>query len=411
MGGPIIKDRLWYRVAARDEGQHRTIPGVFPNLNAADPTKFLYAPDKTREVRGAESWRLYTVRITAQATRKDKINLHWDEQHPCNGSTFSQDEDGCRNQPESGSVYGPLGLGGLSSTTSPEIGGYLNAHPRVRQITWSETATNRMLFEAGLGLYQAPFGPYEAPGNKTRPLARMTEQCAGAAGCPLNGGIPNLTYRSANWSDSWDAQYTWRASVAYVTGAHSLKVGYGGVALVSDLQSFTNDQNLAFTVNNGTPTQLTQSLLPYTTSYRTRNMSLYVQDQWTRGRMTLQGALRFDRNSSFSPEQQIPASNFLASPIVFPKTTGVEGYKDISPRGGVAYDLFGNGKTAVKVNFGESSSRRATTTTTSCRTPSRASPPRPRARGPTTATTSPNATCGARRPRTTSRPAATSVAP
>src|SRR5215510_6180227 len=32
MGGPIIKDRLWYRVAARDEGQHRTIPGVYPNL-------------------------------------------------------------------------------------------------------------------------------------------------------------------------------------------------------------------------------------------------------------------------------------------------------------------------------------------------------------------------------------------
>jgi hypothetical protein len=353
MGGPIVKDRLWYRVAARDEGQHRTIPGVFPNLNAADPTKFLYAPDRSREVRGAESWRLYTVRITAQATRKDKINVHWDEQHPCNGSTFGTDEDGCRNQPESGSVYGPLGLGGLSSTTSPEIGGYLNAHPRVRQVTWSETATNRMLFEAGVGLYQAPFGPYEAPGNLTRPLARMTEQCAGAAGCPLNGGIPNLTYRSANWADSWDAQYTWRASVAYVTGAHSLKVGYGGVALVSDLQNFTNDQNLSFTVNNGTPTQLTQSLLPYTTSYRTRNMSFYVQDQWTRGRMTLQGALRFDRNWSFSPEQTLGPTNFLPNRIVFPETPGVTGYKDLSPRGGVAYDVFGNGKTALKVNFGK----------------------------------------------------------
>ena len=29
------------------------------------------------------------------------------------------------------------------------------------------------------------------------------------------------------------------------------------------------------------------------------------------------------------------------------------GYNDLSPRGGVAYDLFGNGKTAVKVNFGK----------------------------------------------------------
>ena len=351
MGGPIIKDRLWYRVAARDEGQHRTIPNIFPNLNAGDPTKFLYAPDRAHEVRGAESWRLYTVRMTIQATQKDKINVHWDEQHACNGATFTTTGDGCRQQPEDGNRVGPLGLGGLSSTTSPEIGAYLDAHPRVRQITWSDTATNKMLFEAGFGAYQAPFGPYESPGNTTRPLVRITEQCA--AGCPLNGGLPGITYRSANWSDSWDAQYTWRASMSYVTGAHNFKVGYGGVALVSDLQGFTNDNNLSYTVSNGTAISLTQTLLPFTTSYRTRNMSLYAQDQWTRGRMTLQGALRFDRNSSFSPEERINASNWLATPLVFPKTDGVNAYKDLSPRGGLAYDLFGNGKTALKFNFGK----------------------------------------------------------
>jgi Carboxypeptidase regulatory-like domain len=351
VGGPIIKDRLWYRVAARDEGQHRKIPSVFPNLNAGDPTKSLYLPDPTKEVRGAESWRLYTVRLTIQATTRDKFNVHWDEQIPCNGATFTTDTDGCRQQPESGDRIGPLGLGGLSSTTSPEVGQYLNAHPRVRQVTWSNTATNRVLFEAGFGAYQAPFGPYESPGNNTRPLARVTEQCA--AGCSANGSIPNLVYRSQNWADSWDAQYTWRASMSYVTGAHNLKFGYGGVALVSDLQSFTNDLNLAYTVNNGVPISLSQSLLPYTISYRTRNMSVYVQDQWTHGRMTLQGALRFDRNWSLSPEQRIPASNFLANPIVFPETPGVDAYKDISPRGGVAYDLFGNGKTSVKVNIGK----------------------------------------------------------
>jgi hypothetical protein len=69
--------------------------------------------------------------------------------------------------------------------------------------------------------------------------------------------------------------------------------------------------------------------------------------------MTLQGALRFDRNWSLSPEQTIPASQFLPTALVFPETPGVTGYKDLSPRGGLAYDLFGNGKTAVKVNFGK----------------------------------------------------------
>jgi Carboxypeptidase regulatory-like domain len=350
LGGPILKDRLWYRVAARDEGQHRKIPNIYPNLNAGTAERF-YLPDRTKEVRGAESWRLYTFRLTYQATSRDKFNVHWDEQHACNGATFNTSEDGCRQQPDSGNRIGPLGLGGLSPTTSPELGQYLDAHPRVRQVTWSETATNKMLFEAGFGAYQAPFGPYESPGNNTRAFARVTEQCS--AGCTANGGIPNLTYRSQNWSDSWDAQYTWRASVSYVTGAHNLKVGYGGVALVSDLQGFTNDNNLSYTVNNGVPNSLTQSLLPFTTSYRTRNMSLFVQDQWTRGRMTLQGALRFDRNWSKFPEQRIGPTNFLTTPIVFPETDGVTGYNDISPRGGVAYDVFGDGKTSLKVNFGK----------------------------------------------------------
>ena len=248
-------------------------------------------------------------------------------------------------------MYGPLGLGGLTSTTSPEVGGYLDSHPRVRLLTWSSPMTNRLLFEAGFGAYQSPLGPYESPGNSTRPLARVTEQCA--AGCSLNGGIPNLIYRSANWGHSWDAQYTWSGSMSYVTGAHNLKIGYSGVALVSDLENHTNDLNLAYTLSNGTPISLTESLLPFTTSYRTRNMSFYGQDQWTLGRMTIQGALRFDHNWSFSPPQQIGPTNYLPAPINFPETPGVTGYNDLSPRGGIAYDLFGNGKTSVKVNVGK----------------------------------------------------------
>jgi hypothetical protein len=351
IGGPIIKDRVWYYATARDEGQYRSIPNIYPNLNAGDPTKFLYVPDRTREVRGTESWRLYSARFTIQASSRDKINFHWDEQHPCNGATFNTTTDGCRQQPESEAVYGPLGLGGLTSTTSPEIGGYLATHPRVRLLTYQSTLSNRMLIDAGFGAYQSPFGPRESPGNTTRPLARITEQCP--AGCSANGGIPNLTYRSANWGHSWDAQYTWRASVSYVTGAHNLKIGYGGVALVSDLQNHTNDLNLTYTTSNGVPISLSQTLLPYTISYRTRNMSFYAQDQWTLGRMTLQGALRFDHNWSFSPDQTIPSSAFLANPLVFPQTDGVTGYNDLSPRGGIAYDLFGDGRTAVKVNFGK----------------------------------------------------------
>ena len=86
----------------------------------------------------------------------------------------------------------------------------------------------------------------------------------------------------------------------------------------------------------------------------TEAAAIYAQDTWTLKRLTLQGALRFDRAWSF-----IPANNgtdddhpYIAAPISFDRTAGMISYKDISPRVGAAYDVFGNAKTAIKANFG-----------------------------------------------------------
>jgi TonB-dependent receptor-like protein len=82
---------------------------------------------------------------------------------------------------------------------------------------------------------------------------------------------------------------------------------------------------------------------------------VYIQDTWTRKKLTLQGALRYDRASSFSPAKHngtTLTSRFNANPITLDRTDGVNAYNDISPRFGVAYDLFGDGKTAIKLNMG-----------------------------------------------------------
>ena len=73
--------------------------------------------------------------------------------------------------------------------------------------------------EAGFGTYLARYGSGELPGNPTRDMVRVTEQCA--AGCAVNGGIPNLAFRSHNWEDNWNGAHTWRGSASYVTGAHT----------------------------------------------------------------------------------------------------------------------------------------------------------------------------------------------
>jgi hypothetical protein len=351
VGGPIKKDRLWFYVTARDEGQHRTIPNIYPNLNAGDATKYSYSPDSTRQAQGAESFQLASIRLTTQITPRNKFNYHQDFQFPCNGAAFTSSGDACRVQKNSNEVVGAIGLGGLTATTSPETTQYLGGTLiKNSQFTWSSPVTNKLLLEAGLGTYRAAWGPFEQPGNTTRGLARITEQAA------LNGAVAGLQYRSANWAQDWDNPNTWRASASYVTGAHNFKFGYIGGYLVEDIENHGNDLNLAYTFNNGVPISVTESLRVFKQSDRVRYDALYGQDQWTLGRITLQGALRFDHAWSYSPPQTIgPAliggQTFLATPLQFGRTDGVN-YKDISPRGGFAWDLFGNGKTAIKINTG-----------------------------------------------------------
>ncbi len=76
------------------------------------------------------------------------------------------------------------------------------------------------------------------------------------------------------------------------------------------------------------------------------------QDQWTRGRLTLQGGLRYEHVHSFFPEGENGYEAHQFGPgFQFPRTEGVRGFNDITPRMGGAYDLFGNGRTAIKVSM------------------------------------------------------------
>ena len=149
------------------------------------------------------------------------------------------------------------------------------------------------------------------------------------------------------------ARISWRAALTYVTGAHSLKVGYQQTFMTDDRTWMTNDQNLTYRFNNGVPNQLTQSISPWVNNARVAWQGLFVQDQWTRNRLTLQGAARFDRAWSWFPAQQEGPSRFLPTPIVIPETRGVDSYKDVTLRMGVAYDLTGTGKTALKMTLGK----------------------------------------------------------
>jgi hypothetical protein len=326
-GGPIKQDRLWFFWTARHQGNRKFVTGMFLNANAGDPTKWTFEPSTTRATDGG-TWKSSSIRLTWQATPRNKFNVFWDEQAMCS----------------SGCVEGSI-TGG-TPTRSPEAHQPTESWPmHVQQLTWTSPATNRLLLDAAFGTNLLRWGGKERPDN-SRDLIPVQEQA---------GTIPNLWYRGQqSWSRNWIGVHSWRASAAHVTGAHSMKFGYQGNYLVSDVNNFRPDARLEYRLQNGMPNRLTMFAdWGAETQNRTASSALYAQEQWTLQRLTLQGGLRYERAWSWSPEQRVGPDLFVPSQIVLPRTSGVDAWNDIVVRTAATYDLFGTGKTALKVNLGE----------------------------------------------------------
>jgi hypothetical protein len=140
----------------------------------------------------------------------------------------------------------------------------------------------------------------------------------------------------------------------------SLRFGYDGFYSKQTLEShLTGSDGLIITINRltGARSFTVNAVDGYPAGGSAienyvKASGLYVEDQWTLGRLTLQGAVRFDYAMSGYPEQTYGPGLLVPNAVTFPAGKAVWGYKDITPRVGAAYDLFGNGRTALKFNFG-----------------------------------------------------------
>ena len=130
-GGPFKRDAVWFWFSMRYNGVENWAP-VFENLNAYNPTEYLYVPDT--ENRGLLEGRSYnsSLRVTWQASPRNKI-----------AGTYKQDTwCDCPN--------------GITALVAPEAARDFR-FPCLRQmhVEWTSPVTSKLLVEAvGMNLYE-----------------------------------------------------------------------------------------------------------------------------------------------------------------------------------------------------------------------------------------------------------------
>jgi hypothetical protein len=346
LGGPIMRDRMWFFGTYRDFGAHQVIPGAFWNKNTGDPTKWNYEPDESISARGANARTITALRLTTQVGQKHKIGVFFDNQLACDGSAMTTDADSCRSR-------GQDWVGNGSATSAPEAAsggtggvgaaGFGDTFQRVVQSTYTAPMTSQLLLEAGFSSYFSRWGWMEPPGAVLN-LNQVQDTAIG------------LTYRALDWHFNrvnWNLN--WRGSASYITGAHAMKFGYQGGHDIDSGTNFYNDTRVNYRFNNGVPNRLTMNFGNWRNDQHTQHYGLYAQDSWTMKRITLQGAVRYEHAWSYFPAGQgwDGPDLFHSDPVVFGHIEGVPGFNDIMFRGGMSWDLFGTGKTALKVNAGQ----------------------------------------------------------
>ena len=327
LGGPIKQDRLWFFAATRRLDRSQYQQGNY--YNKLHGTLF-YEPDLSRPAFTHDYSTDYSARFTWQAAASQKIAVQHSQHPSCQCG------------------YGLLEGG--APFLSPEAAGEHHYNPQFMSIlNYTYPVTSRLLIQAD-AMRQAYHRNQKRQFGGTD--ARVTTDDIAVTDLGLN---LNYGSRASGYQIFPDDRWHERISMSYVTGSHNFKAGLDlnqfsqGRKEYSDIHVVS--QAMSYTFRNQVPVSVTIHAFPTGLRNTATENALYAQDQWRMQRLTVNLGVRYSEYDAYIPATHLPAGPWVPARD-FPEVKHSPNWKNLSPRVGGAYDLFGTGRTAIKVSLG-----------------------------------------------------------
>ncbi|MCC6990886.1 MAG: hypothetical protein IT181_17905 [Acidobacteria bacterium] len=213
----------------------------------------------------------------------------------------------------------------------------------IYQLLLNSVVTQKFFIDARIGLNKIFFPTY----------LNTTEQTL--LDSATNIRTRNFNVGTERWRDRYQANATGQYYVDDFLGArHEFKFGFDhSHSPVENRATRIDDVEPVYSSTTGLSQNVTLFATPFFTKTAVDLTALYAQDSFSYGRLTVTAGVRWERLEGYLPEQESPASRFFPGLTrAFPEQRDVVNWKTFGPRLSAAYDLRGDGKTALKAAVG-----------------------------------------------------------
>jgi hypothetical protein len=315
-GGPIRRDKLWFFFSAR----HNAVDTKIANTFFDDGSQGI----DDQYIRQA------LLRLTWQVSTRNKVSAYFDEIDKYRGHDMQSNDD-----PEEAALQ------------------WFSPAYHTAQIKWASTLTDRMFLEAGWSSNLEYYTNSYQPGvGKER---GTPEWFASASRLENLQGGRRMAATSEN-TQSPERQNL-QASLSYVTGSHNLK--FGMQYQWGDFMHSVN-ANADLTQQYRSPVGTPKYSVPDSVIVRNtplvygerlnHDFGFYAQDSWKFRRLTVNAGIRYESLVAQVLAGESPAGRW-APARQFAEVRNLPNWNDWAPRFSTVYDVFGNGKTAVKYSL------------------------------------------------------------